>query len=496
MRYEFLRLEHVNLSCETILEDIQLTIYQGELLGIVGQNQSGKTALAKLLCGLCQPDSGTVYLDGEAVRMRDTDALVKHHIMYMNYHSRLIESMDLYENIGLPVFMQKYGLIRTQKKLRRRIRDICAKWDVGLDLESPVAALNKADTHLVLLARALVSGARMVILDCITSGYTESQYRRLSDLIRRMTDAGIAVVYVQQGIDSILHEARRTAVLKAGRIVRVLFQDEFSDTAVIRLLAGNAAPKEPEPVIETGEELYRLEEVEIAPFARKLTVTLHRGEAVGLAVQEEHARLAIAEALFGLRPLQGGSLSVKQEKKKFAGAADALRNGIVLIPEAPYHTALFPTMKLYESVNFFIPLLMGRRYGKKQKEVQDYISENCFRDMDGVDGGMLPAALSHLQAFLLALRKCRILKPQIYVIVHPTLGIDMWTHSVIYREIHSLLEEGACVLLISPDADELGSLCNKILFLDRTGRNKGSLCLEELRQEQSRQQIVRNLLEK
>ena len=69
MRYEFLRLEHVNLSCETILEDIQLTIYQGELLGIVGQNQSGKTSLAKLLCGLCQPDSGTVYLDGEAVRM-------------------------------------------------------------------------------------------------------------------------------------------------------------------------------------------------------------------------------------------------------------------------------------------------------------------------------------------------------------------------------------------------------------------------------------------
>lgn len=466
MRYEFLRLEHVNLSCETILEDIQLTIYQGELLGIVGQNQSGKTALAKLLCGLCQPDSGTVYLDGEAVRMRDTDALVKHHIMYMNYHSRLIESMDLYENIGLPVFMQKYGLIRTQKKLRRRIRDICAKWDVGLVLESPVAALNKADTHLALLARALVSGARMVILDCITSGYTESQYRRLSDLIRRMTDAGIAVVYVQQGIDSILHEARRSAILKAGRIVRVLFQDEFSDTAVIRLLAGNAAPKEPEPVIETGEELYRLEEVEIA------------------------------EALFGLRPLQGGSLSVKQEKKKFAGAADALRNGIVLIPEAPYHTALFPTMKLYESVNFFTPLLMGRRYGKMQKEVQDYISENCFRDMDGVDGGMLPAALSHLQAFLLALRKCRILKPQVYVIVHPTLGIDMWTHSIVYREIHSLLEEGACVLLISPDADELGSLCNKILFLDRMGRNKGSLCLEELRQERSRQQIVRNLLEK
>ena len=428
MRYEFLRLEHVNLSCETILEDIQLTIYQGELLGIVGQNQSEKTALAKLLCGLCQPDSGTVYLDGEAVRMRDTDALVKHHIMYMNYHSRLIESMDLYENIGLPVFMQKYGLIRTQKKLRRRIRDICTKWDVGLDLESPVAALNKADTHLALLARALVSGARMVILDCITAGYTESQYRRLSDLIRRMTDAGIAVVYVQQGIDSILHKARRTAVLKAGRIVRVLFQDEFSDIAVIRLLAGNAVPKEPEPVIETGEELYRLEEVEIA------------------------------EALFGLRPLQGGSLSVKQENKKFAGAADALRNGIVLIPEAPYHTALFPTMKLYESVNFFTPLLMGRKYGKMQKEVQDYISENCFRDMDGVDGGMLPAALSHLQAFLLALRKCRILKPQVYVIVHPTLGIDMWTHSIVYREIHSLLEEGACVLLISPDADELGSL--------------------------------------
>ena len=466
MRYEFLRLEHVNLSCETILEDIQLTIYQGELLGIVGQNQSGKTSLAKLLCGLCQPDSGTVYLDGEAVRMRDTDALAKHHIMYMYYHNRLIESMDLYENIGLPVFMQKYGLIRTQKKLRRRIRDICAKWDVGLDLESPVAALNKADTHLALLARALVSGARMVILDCITAGYTESQYRRLSDLIRRMTDAGIAVVYVQQGIDSILHKARRTAVLKAGRIVRVLFQDEFSDIAVIRLLAGNAAPKEPESVIETGEELYRLEEVEIA------------------------------EALFGLRPLQGGSLSVKQENKKFAGAADALRNGIVLIPEAPYHTALFPTMKLYESVNFFTPLLMRRRYGKMQKEVQDYISENCFRDMDGVDGGMLPAALSHLQAFLLALRKCRILKPQVYVIVHPTLGIDMWTHSIVYREIHSLLEEGACVLLISPDADELGSLCNKILFLDRMGRNKGSLCLEELRQERSRQQIVRNLLEK
>ncbi|RKJ51765.1 sugar ABC transporter ATP-binding protein [bacterium 1XD42-54] len=428
MRYEFLRLEHVNLSCETILEDIQLTIYQGELLGIVGQNQSEKTALAKLLCGLCQPDSGTVYLDGEAVRMRDTDALAKHHIMYMYYHNRLIESMDLYENIGLPVFMQKYGLIRTQKKLRRRIRDICTKWDVGLDLESPVAALNKADTHLALLARALVSGARMVILDCITAGYTESQYRRLSDLIRGMTDAGIAVVYVQQGIDSILHKARRTAVLKAGRIVRVLFQDEFSDIAVIRLLAGNAVPKEPEPVIETGEELYRLEEVEIA------------------------------EALFGLRPLQGGSLSVKQENKKFAGAADALRNGIVLIPEAPYHTALFPTMKLYESVNFFTPLLMGRKYGKMQKEVQDYISENCFRDMDGVDGGMLPAALSHLQAFLLALRKCRILKPQIYVIVHPTLGIDMWTHSIVYREIHSLLEEGACVLLISPDADELGSL--------------------------------------
>lgn len=496
MKYEFLRMEHVNLSRETLLEDIQLTVYQGELLGIVGQNQSGKTVLAKLLCGLCQPDSGTLYLDGTEAHVDYGEALLKHKIMYVNYHSRLIASMDICENIGLLEFMGKYGLVKDKKELREKITEVCGKWGIALNPDVSAGSLNKADTHLVLLARAIVSGARMVVIDCITAGYTERQYHRLSDLLKKMVQSGIAVVYVQQGVDQILYEARRVAVLKAGRIVRILFQDELSEETIVRLLAGNVLSKEAGSVIEKGGEVCRLDGLQIAPFAQNITVSLHKGEAVGLAVQEENARAAIAEALFGLRPVQGGDLYVNGEKKKFLKASDAIENGFALIPEGAYNMALFPTMKLHESVNFFTPLLTGQKYGKRNKNVEDYISEGCFADLEGLDKEMLPDKLSNLQSFLLALRKCRVLKPQVYLIVHPTLGIDMWTHSAVYSAISSLLKDGASVLLISPDADELLNLCDKILFLDRHGKNKGTLYAEEIKKEQSRHRVVSSLLEK
>lgn len=116
--------------------------------------------------------------------------------------------------------------------------------------------------------------------------------------------------------------------------------------------------------------------------------------------------------------------------------------------------------------------------------------------MEDVDEKMLPTRLSHLQAFLLAVQKFRILKPKVYIIVHPTLGIDMWAHAAVYRQIFELLQEGASVILISPDADELVNLCDKVMLCGRNREDRVILNAEEMDRGEFKHQIITNLLEK
>lgn len=472
----FLRTEDLCKSYGAIrvLSGINLTLYPGKVLGLIGENGAGKSTLIKCLNGLVPLEKGSILIDGKDYGRSMNVALAGAlGIVTIPQEFNLAPDMSVRDNIFLGCELKKaWGLLLDHKKMREEAGRLLALLGSNIDPDTPCGTLSVADKQLVEIARGLNRQCRLFILDEPTTVLSNEEVERLFSLIRKMKEKGISIIYVSHKLYEVKEICDTVTVLRDGEYVgdspiEKLSVRDMANWMVGRSLERIFPPKRTKEEEEKGETILELKNVSLKKLVHNVNLTLHKGEILGLAGLGGSGRTELAEGIFGIRPFVNGEMFLHGQKVSINSPREAVRRRIALLPEDRQGAGSIQDFALRENISLVtLPVKYTEKgFIRKKKEQQAALSyiEKFGIKCSGTEGALSSLSGGNQQKGVLA--KSLDAEPEIFIFDEPTRGIDINSRSDIYFRIHELAEKGTACLVISSDLEEVIGLCRKVAVM-------------------------------
>jgi simple sugar transport system ATP-binding protein/ribose transport system ATP-binding protein len=459
------------------LADVSLALAPGEVHALVGENGAGKSTLGKVMAGVYSADSGSVVVDGEAVGRWDTGRAQRRGIVLIAQELSLVPHLTVAENVFLGVESKRFGVLRGGAD--ERFAELEATCRFGLDPHARVGSLRLAEQQKVEIMRALARDARVLIMDEPTSSLTADETDKLHAVIAQLRDQGRTIVYVTHFLEAVLSTSDRVTIMRDGRKVRTTATADETKQSIVEGMLGRSLevtfpplPPAPKPTIKP---LLELRGVSGDNGARDVSLHVRPGEIVGLAGLVGSGRTEIARLVFGADALTGGKILLDGKPLTTIDPRSSARRGVVLIPEDRRAEGLALVRSVRE--NIALPhvgrlgragILNKRQETKKVTELVNRLGVSPPRldlPVGGFSGG-------NQQKVLFA--KWLMQDPRVIILDEPTRGVDIGAKFKIYEVITQLAAEGAAILLISSEHEEVLNLSHRV-YLIRDGAVLGEI---------------------
>jgi ribose transport system ATP-binding protein len=462
-----------------VLDDVDFELRVGETHALLGGNGAGKSTLMKILEGVYQLDRGTIEIDGEAVELGSPQAARAHGVAMIFQEFSLVPTLTVAQNIYLTREARTRAGLLDDRAIERQAGELLAELGVDIDPRSEVRGLTAAAMQLVEIAKALSQQARVLIMDEPTASLARSEVEALFRIVARLKERGIGIVYITHRLEEVMAVADRVTVLRDGQLVGTQPAAHLDVDALIELIVGSPAEQVLAPrertVDRSGTPLLSLRGLTTATGLRDVDLDLHAGEIVGLAGLMGSGRSELARAVFGIDRLEGGEIHVRGQRVRIRRPADAIRHGIVLVPEDRRTQGLVLGHSLER--NLTLTLLRRLSHGGLLDDDEGAgIADGYARRLQ-IRSPSLATPVRRLSGGnqqKVVLAKWLATEPQVLILDEPTVGVDIRTRSEITAVVRGLADEGRAVLVISSELAEILALADRILVL-REGRVDRSL---------------------
>jgi ribose transport system ATP-binding protein len=459
------------------LAGVDFHVRAAESIGLVGKNGAGKSTLIKVLAGAVRPDSGQISIQGKQVNFRNPSDALQCGLAFVHQDLGIIKSLTAAENIFLASGYPKLGASIIN---RRRLRmDAVAALEplVTLDRVSVSASeLSPADQRMVMIAQALSTNPRLLVLDEPTTSFTADAASRLHSLMRELKTRGLAVMYVSHRLEEVLDVCDRIVVMRDGSCVADVGAAEVSKSDLIGLITGGApaarASVSRKPAQVTADQpVFSLRDVTIGSKLQGVSLDLYPGEIVGLAGLVGSGRTTLAEGIAGLRNIDSGRLLVSGRSYRFRSPSDAQRAGIALAPEDRKRHGIIKGASLRRNLTLaalrrvrlraHLPIPSRRReLNHTRRLIGDFkivppLPDNPAENLSG--GNQQKLVLARI-----AFGGMRVL-----VLDEPTQGVDVEGKRQIYDLARQFAREGKALLIIASDFSELLENCDRLLVMSK-----------------------------
>lgn len=487
----FLSLEAVRKTYPGVvaLDGFSMEVGPGEVIGLVGENGAGKSTLMKILGGVTRPDSGTVTVDGVAHDGLTVEASIGSGIAFVHQELNLFENLDVAANIFFGREPLKAGPLRLvdRAKLRQMAAPLLKRVGANFSADAPVALLSLAQQQMVEIAKALSIKARLVILDEPTSSLPIAETEKLLEVIKGLRAEGISVIFISHRLHEVERVADRVVVLRDGMLAGTLPKSEINHDQMVKLMIGRML-KEREKAAEAGRApggvALSANAVRTSTYPdRPVSLDLRRGEILGLAGLVGSGRTELARVLFGIDERLGGSVSLDGKALNVTSAADAVSNGIFLVPEDRKLTGILLDLSIAQNISLpNLPAHAKRSLvsagaelatAEKQKKNLGIKAPSVLTRTGTLSGG-------NQQKVVLA--KWLAMNPKVMILDEPTRGIDIGAKAEIYGLMRSLADAGVAVLVISSDMEEVIGVSDRIAVMHE-GQISGILDRDDFSQE-------------
>ena len=463
------------------LRGVSLGVRRGEVHALVGENGAGKSTLINILAGAERRDAGRVVFDGREVDFHSPAESLASGIAVIHQELATLPTLSVAENLLMGRMPSRAGWIE-RRAMRGRARTLLAQVGLDVDPRQSLRDLSLSQQQLVELARALSAGARLLVMDEPSSSFTEHETQRLLDLVRRLRDQGVAILYVSHRMAEVFAIADRITVYRDGAHVGTLETAETTAEAIVGLMVGrepvvpvhhewNSRAQESPPVLEVRGLSRRANAARGAGVALDgVSLAVHRGEIVGLAGLVGAGRSEVARAIFGAEPFDAGQILLEGRPVRFRSPADAIRAGVAMVPEDRKGLALFLDKPVRWNVSMVrLPALARFGWVTRSREralVADQVERLGVRT-PGLDAPVRVLSGGNQQKTVLA--RWLAARPRLLILDEPTHGVDVGAKAQVASLIRSLAREGVAILLISSELPELLELSDRILVM-RAGR--------------------------
>ena len=454
-------------------DHVDFDLREGEVHALLGENGAGKSTLMNVLAGLYKPEEGAIFIKGKRVNFNSPRDAIAHGMGMVHQHFMLVPTQTVTENILLGLDAPRF-LLRLPE-LDKKVLALQEQYGLKVDPKAKIWQLSVGEQQRVEVLKMLYRGTRVLIMDEPTAVLTPQEVRELFVTLRSMTQRGHSIIFISHKLDEVLAIANRVTVLRHGRVTAAGASAQgVTKSELARLMVGREVvftlDKEsvaPGPVAVSIENV-TAENDRGLPALRGLSLQIHTGEIVGVAAVAGNGQTELAQVITGMRPCAGGRVIANDKVISNSPPRRAIEHGVSYVPEDRAGVGSSPTLSVADNLimksyrqapiasGWVLNRLVIRQTAEKLKQDYDIAAPSIDTEARLLSGG-------NLQKMILAREMSR--SPQIMIAAQPTRGLDVGAIEAVHRLLLQERKQGAAILLISEELDEIMSLSDRIVVM-------------------------------
>jgi len=463
-------MEHINKFFPGVkaLDDAQLHLKEGEVMALLGENGAGKSTLMKILSGVYTRDSGSVRIFGQEVdgnlSTRQAQALG---VAIIHQELNMCQHLTVANNIFLGRELIKNGRLNNGE-MNRRSAELLESFKIDLDPETVVGSLSVAKQQMVEISKALSVDAKVLVMDEPTSALSNSEIQELFRIVRNLRDQGRSVIYISHRLDELHHIVDRVTIMRDGKYITEGKFSEMSMEQIIANMVGRKITEQfPRDSIPRGEKLFSVKHLNAGRMVRDISFDAYAGEVLGFAGLVGAGRTEATRAIFGADPKESGQIELEGKTLKITCPQDAIRQGVVLVPEDRKRDGLCTKLSISENIS--LPNLdqLCSRIGSVNRKKEEEMVFRCERNLTIRMPGphVLAGSLSGGNQQKVVVAKWLARNSKVVIFDEPTRGIDVAAKVEIYHLINQLKKEGIALIVVSSELPEIMGISDRILVM-------------------------------
>lgn len=476
----------LEFSGTPILKSVNLSLNQGEIHALVGENGAGKSSLFKCILGIISPSQGEIIFLNESLSGYSIREILRKGIAMIHQELMLIPELTVAENIFLgreSMAGKRMGL----REINQATADLFQEYDLDILVGAFVKDLSIAHQQIIEIMRSVSQKARLILMDEPTSSLTEKEITFFKQLIFRLKSEGISIVFTSHKMDEVFGFSDKISVLRDGEMVGTFSKEELNPMSLVQKMVGREMKDfYPEAISEVGESILIVDDLSCLPHFEHVNFTLCAGEVLGLSGLVGAGRSDIGQVLFGIKKKTTGQMSLKGQAYNPETPSEALRAGLGYLGEDRKEMGIIPEMNITE--NMSLGLLDTYRkffFVDQEKESEDSASMQAQLSIQSAKEGQRIQNLSGGNQQKVLFGRILLNNPEVLILDEPTRGIDVMSKFEIYTLILVLKKQGKAILLISSDLPELLAMSDRVIVI-----SKGKQMVEMTREEASPEKVL------
>lgn len=449
-----------------VLDHIDLDVRRGTVMGLMGENGAGKSTMMNCLFGTYQKDEGTIILDGKEVNFSGPKDALENGVSMV--HQELNQCLDrsVVDNLYLGRYPTNGAGVVDEGRMKRGASDLFRRLDMMVNLTQPMRNMSVSQRQMCEIAKAISYNAKVIVLDEPTSSLMDNEVDKLFDMMRKLRDSGISLIYISHRMDEIFEICDDVSVLRDGKLVMTKPTNETNMNELISAMVGRSLSQRFPPVDNhPGEPILKIQHLstKYAPHLRDISFEVRKGEIFGLYGLVGAGRTELLETVFGIRTRAAGRVYFRDKLMNFHSARDAMNRGFAMITEERKANGLF--LKGDLTFNTTIANLDHYKNGpalSNQKMLDATNKEIKTMRIKCMGPNDLIPSLSGGNQQKVIFGKWLERHPQVFMMDEPTRGIDVGAKYEIYQLIIEMAKHGTTIVVVSSEMPEILGITNRI----------------------------------
>jgi len=469
------------------LDKVTIQVRPSSVHALMGENGAGKSTLMKCLFGIYKKDQGKIIFQGKEINFNSPKEALDNGVSMVHQELNQVLQRNVMDNIWLGRYPKKAGFI-DEKKMYKDTKEIFVELDINIDPREIVGKLSISEMQMLEIAKAVSYDSKIIVMDEPTSSLTEKEVKHLFKIINKLRDRGCGIIYISHKMEEILEISDEVTVMRDGQWISTNYSKDLTTNMIINMMVGRdlserfpAKTNQPKEVILDIKDFTGKKQ----PSFKNINFTLRKGEILGIAGLVGSKRTEILEAIFGMREIETGTITLHNKVIQNKTPHQAIKNGFALVTEERRATGIFPGL----NINFNSVISNIDSYGKGGKFLNE---KKMGSDTEWVINSMsvkTPTQKTHIGSLSggnqqkVIIGRWLLTNPEILMLDEPTRGIDVGAKFEIYQLMNDLAVKDKGIIIISSEMPELIGTTDRILVMSN-GQIAGIVNTKETTQEE------------
>lgn len=475
---------HKKFGTNHVLKGVNLTLEPGEIHALVGENGAGKTTLMNILTGLFPPNKGSITIDGEETRFKDSKESEAAGIAFIRQELNIWPDMTVLENLFIgKELANSFGILK-EKEMREKAEEVLQHLDISLPFNQEAGKCSVGEQQMIEIAKALMMDAEVIIMDEPTSALTDREVEKLFAIMRSLSQKGVSIIYISHKMDEIFEICEQITIMRDGITVSTSPIKDITYEEIVKHMVGRELSEQfPERKPTFGSILMEVNGLTKAGEFHDISFSVREGEILGISGLMGAGRTEIMRAIFGIDRFDQGEIKIYGTTVSIKSPADAVNNGIALITENRKDEGLILDFSIRENISLpNLKRIAPKGVVNKEKE-QSFVKQLIERlkvKTESPETFAMNLSGGNQQKVVVA--KWVGTEPKLLIMDEPTRGIDVGAKREIYQMMNELTNRGLAIIMISSELPEILGMSDRILVIHE-GEIAGELSKTEATQE-------------